>query len=73
MRKYFIPIIPLHDILSHIKRYVLYIFLSKVLPFFFFGFRDHEGNASIIKPRQMNCEEIVEIIEVFFFKKRSNA
>ena len=41
MHKYFIPIIPFHDFLSHIKRCIVYIFLSKVLPFFV-SFRDHE-------------------------------
>ena len=41
MHKNIIPFIPLYDFLSHIKRYIVYIFLSKVLPFFV-SFRDHQ-------------------------------
>ena len=41
MHKYFIPFIPLHDFLSHIKRYIVYIFLSKIFPFSV-SFRGHE-------------------------------
>ena len=41
MHKYLIPFIPLHDFLSHIKRYIVYIFLSKIFPFSV-SFRGHE-------------------------------
>ena len=51
MHKYFIPFILLHDFLSHIKRYIVYILLSEILLRFPLVFevkknvRNNEGNA----------------------------
>ena len=70
MHKKIIPFIPLYDFLSHIKRYIVYIFLSKVLPFFV-SFRDHkkfkkQRRKCLDNTAQMSREEIVKINRSFF-------